>query len=184
MLFWFFQHCSSFVAALLACLVPWRPKCVCEFATHLKPDMREPKAAHLSSKGSGAPEPFLYRCALAFVLKLVQKWTWNSRAIFNQTCLWICIEIGTEMDLEFQSRYWTDVRLSPPACLVSRFHNCVANSQTQFGRHGTKHASNAATKLEQCWKNQKSIEKTFFFANHMRFYWFSLRFIAFLFEKH
>jgi hypothetical protein len=47
------------------------------------------------------------------------------------------------MALVLQVLDWTDVRLSAPACLVSRFYKCVANSQTHFGRHGTKHASNA-----------------------------------------
>ena len=62
--------------------------------------------------GSGAAEPFLYRFTYDFVLKLVQKSTWSCKAIFVQIYIWICIEIGTEMDLELQSHFCIDVHMN------------------------------------------------------------------------
>ena len=59
--------------------------------------------------GPAAPELFFDRFAYEFILKLIQKWTWSSRAIFIQICVWICIEFDTGMDLELHIHFYTDL---------------------------------------------------------------------------
>ena len=91
-LFIFCESVSLWVCewSLWMCESVWVCECVCI-------DLHMDLYWNWYRNGPGAPEPFLYRFTYEFVLKLVQKWTWSSRALFGQICLWIGVEIDTEM---------------------------------------------------------------------------------------
>jgi hypothetical protein len=82
--------------------------------------------------GPGDPERFLDRFPYEFELKLIKKWTWNSRAICGQICVWIRLEMDTEIDLELESHlgmdfpaivYWNWYRIGTGALQSFLDHN-------------------------------------------------------------
>ena len=68
---------------------------------------RIPNASRQPARPVTRSDRFAFEC----VLILIQKWTWSSRGIPGRSCLWVDIDFTTDMDLEGQWHYWTDLRM-------------------------------------------------------------------------
>ena len=108
----FIENIGFLLVLLFFLLKPLVFYCFNYFNIHFGTDLLMKLYWNWYRNGPGAPEPFLYGFAYEFVLKLLQKWTWSSGALFGQICLWIYIEIGTEMELDLQSHLLTDLLMN------------------------------------------------------------------------
>jgi hypothetical protein len=68
-------------------------------------------------KGSGAPGPFLIPFPYKFICKSIQKWLWSSGSISVPISIQIHMQMYTNMALELQVHFCTNINTNPYANL-------------------------------------------------------------------